>query len=82
MIRYLRPCKKTLTRELKVQLYLKFFKTIIKYGLSMYVSTLESQLRSILIFRKKILRILYNLPSHASCTRLFTESGNQTVCAM
>ena len=35
-----------------------------------------------LILQKKILRIIYNLPSHASCTHLFTESGIRTNYAM
>ena len=48
----------------------------------MYGTTSESQLRLILILQRKILRIIYNLPSQASCTHLSTESGIQTVYAM
>ena len=63
-------------------IYNHAIKPIIENGLLVYGSTSESQLRPILILQKKILRILYNLPSHACCTHLFTESGVQTVYAM
>ena len=48
----------------------------------MYGSASECQLRPILILQKKILRIIYNFASHASCTHLFTKSVIQTVFAM
>ena len=53
-----------------------------EYGFLVYASTSESQLRPYLILQKKILRILFNLPCHASCTHLFTESGIPSVYAM
>ena len=59
-----------------------FIKSIIEYCLLVYGSTSESQLRPGLVLQKKILWIIYNRPSHASCTDLFTESGFQTVYAM
>ena len=39
-------------------------------------------MRPILILRKKILQIFYNLPFQASCTHLFIESAIQTGYAM
>ena len=82
MIGFLRHCKYTLTRDLKLQFYKYFIKPVIEYGLLEYGSTSESQLRPILILQEKILWIIYNFRSHASCTHLFIESGIQTVYAM
>ena len=75
LVGFLQHCKYTITRDLKLQFPNYFIKPIIEYGLLVYGSTSESQLRP-------ILRIIYNLPFHASCTHLFTESGIRTVYAM
>ena len=82
LVGFLRHCKYTLTRDLKLQFDNYYIKPIIEYGLLVYVSISESQWRPILILQKKIWRLIYNLPSHASCTHLFTQSSFQTVYAI
>ena len=48
----------------------------------MYGSFSEIQMRPILVLQKDVLRIIYSLHFHASCTHLFTESRIRTICAM
>ena len=67
---------------MKLQFYKYYIKPIIEYGLLVYGSTSENQLRPVLILRKKNSPKSYNLPFHASCTHLFFESSIRTNYAM
>ena len=82
LVSFLRHCKYTLTRDLKLQVYKYFNKPIFEYGFLLYGSTSESQLGPVLILKKKIMRIIYNLRSHASSNHLLSESGSRTIYAM
>ena len=82
MVGVLRHCKDTLTRDLNLQFFSYLFKPKIEYGLLVYGLISECQLRLILMLQKKILRIIYNLPSHASFTHLFQETSIKAIFAM
>ena len=79
LLGFLHHSKRMLSQYLKKVFYNCYIKPVISYGLLVYGSTSESLLKPIFVLQKKILRLIYNLKKHDTCTHLFAESGLQTV---